>query len=202
MSYIPETISALLNHSTSKGKQRVSGQADFSRGYICPHFYLSIRSQPPHFQLIVYGEERKMLSFTTGEEATFVKMNLCIRLPTTGGTKVTVYTAGKSSTFLKLTCIWFLQNYTSHLIKQKHLSTEGEIFNLLKVNAYSPLCDCSCRDMKQITEKKKKEKIKENKRLGVCGFFCRTFTSSLNLFHFYSVLVQDTRIICINLIQW
>lgn len=30
VSYTPETISALLNHSTSKGKQRVSGQADFS----------------------------------------------------------------------------------------------------------------------------------------------------------------------------
>jgi len=59
--------------------------------------------------------------------------------------------------------------------------------------------------MKQIIgkNKKKRKKIKEKNGLGVCVcvFFCKTFTSSLNLFHFYSVLVQDTRIICINLIQ-
>lgn len=56
----------------------------------------------------------------------------------------------------------------------------------------------------QITgkEKNKKEKNK-NKWLGKDeGFFCKTFASSLNMFHFYSVLVQDTGIICINLIQW
>lgn len=52
-------------------------------------------------------------------------------------------------------------------------------------------------------KKNEKKKIKENNWLGKgeC-FFYETFASSLNMFHFYSVLVQATRIICINLIQW
>lgn len=65
---------------------------------------------------------------------------------------------GKAAHFQNSLVFHFLQNYTSHLIKQKDLLTEGEIFNLLKVNAYSLLCDCSCRDTKQITGRGKKKK--------------------------------------------
>jgi len=62
-------------------------------------------------------------------------MNLLIRLQTLGGMYVSVHTGGKSSPFPELACVSFLQNYTSRLMKQKDLLVEGEIFNLLKVNA-------------------------------------------------------------------